>query len=163
MEKVIEDGWVCYDIGAHIGYFSLLMARLCVGKVFAFEPEPENSRFLKKHVEINGLSELVRVRATTIDHFVYVRANREPNFVKIDVPGSEVQCLEGGRVLEGARPVVLCEIHNSEQGLGVYRILSEQRYLFFDVEEGLRRLTGPKPGGHILACHSMTNRFADET
>ena len=56
MEKVIKDRWVCYDIGTHIGYFSLLMARLGEGKVFAFEPEPENFRLLKKHAEMNGLS-----------------------------------------------------------------------------------------------------------
>jgi len=59
MEKVIEDGWVCYDIGAHIGYFSLLIAGLTGGKVFAFEPEPQNFRLLKKHAEINRLSEIV--------------------------------------------------------------------------------------------------------
>lgn len=103
------------------------------------------------------------MKTITLDHFVYVRGYTEPNFVKIDVEGFEVKCLEGaGRLLEKSRPVVLCEIHSPEQGLGVYRILSEQGYLFFDVEKELRRLNEPKLGGHILACHKKTNPLADE-
>lgn len=35
------------------------MARLCGGKVYAFEPEPQNLHLLKKHTEINRLSDIV--------------------------------------------------------------------------------------------------------
>jgi FkbM family methyltransferase len=48
---------VFYDVGAHIGVFSLIAARnLGVkGSVFAFEPDPANVRRIKEHVARNQL------------------------------------------------------------------------------------------------------------
>src|SRR5271170_3898838 len=41
----LKPGDVLYDVGAHIGYISLVAARLVgpSGKVFAFEADPENA------------------------------------------------------------------------------------------------------------------------
>jgi FkbM family methyltransferase len=52
---------VVYDIGAHIGYYTLLAARFTApgGKIFAFEPLPENFQKLKTHVEINNSTNIV--------------------------------------------------------------------------------------------------------
>ena len=43
--RLIRPGWACVDVGAHLGYFTLLLAHLVgkVGKVFAFEAHPENA------------------------------------------------------------------------------------------------------------------------
>lgn len=39
-----------FDIGAHAGYFSLLVSQLAnKGQVFSFEPVPENFEFIKKN------------------------------------------------------------------------------------------------------------------
>jgi FkbM family methyltransferase len=49
------------DVGAHIGYHTLNMAK-CVGengKVFSFEPEPDNFCMLKKNVEVNHYSNVI--------------------------------------------------------------------------------------------------------
>lgn len=56
LAALLEPGWVVYDVGAHIGFFSLIAARLVgpEGAVFAFEPDPENLRQLRVHVEENG-------------------------------------------------------------------------------------------------------------
>lgn len=45
------------DVGAHIGYFSLLLARLVGerGHVYAVEPAEENVRFLERNLAANGL------------------------------------------------------------------------------------------------------------
>jgi FkbM family methyltransferase len=50
-------GTVFYDVGAHIGVFSLIAARnLGVdGSVFAFEPDPSNVRRIKEHASRNQL------------------------------------------------------------------------------------------------------------
>jgi FkbM family methyltransferase len=46
---------VVYDIGAHVGYFSILCSGIVgrEGKVYAFEPVPMNLLFLRKHIKIN--------------------------------------------------------------------------------------------------------------
>jgi FkbM family methyltransferase len=52
----VRPGSVFYDIGANVGFYSLLASKLVnSGKVFAFEPSPRNIGFLKKHVELNQL------------------------------------------------------------------------------------------------------------
>jgi FkbM family methyltransferase len=55
-EKTLSEGDVVLDVGAHVGYYTLLSSVLVghSGEVFAFEPNPQNVFFLKKHVEING-------------------------------------------------------------------------------------------------------------
>lgn len=52
----IKQGDIVLDLGANIGYFTCLFAQLVgkTGKVFAFEPEPNNFKLLKKNVEVNG-------------------------------------------------------------------------------------------------------------
>lgn len=44
------------DVGAHIGYYTLLLARAVgpTGKVLAFEPDPLNFALLRRNVEMNG-------------------------------------------------------------------------------------------------------------
>lgn len=55
-EKTVKEGDVVLDLGANIGYFTLLAAKLTGpnGKVFSFEPEPKNFQYLKKNIEINN-------------------------------------------------------------------------------------------------------------
>lgn len=50
-------GMVAVDVGAHIGYFTLLLARLAgpEGRVYAVEPAADNLAFLERNVTANGL------------------------------------------------------------------------------------------------------------
>lgn len=52
----VKKGDVVLDIGASIGYYTLIFARLAGenGKVFAFEPAPEMAALLRKNVSENG-------------------------------------------------------------------------------------------------------------
>lgn len=52
----IKPGMIVADIGANLGYFTLLMAELVgpTGLVHAFEPNPAMVRLLQRSVEING-------------------------------------------------------------------------------------------------------------
>jgi len=56
VKKEIKNGDVVLDLGAHIGYYTLIFAKLVgdEGRVIAFEPDPSNFALLKKNVEING-------------------------------------------------------------------------------------------------------------
>jgi len=57
LQQIITPGTVAYDVGAHIGYFSLLLSRLCgpEGRVLAFEPQPINYSRILKHIDLNRL------------------------------------------------------------------------------------------------------------
>lgn len=54
--EVVRPGMVCWDVGAHVGFYTLLLAELVGpdGRVFAFEPLPGNLELLRRHVEMNG-------------------------------------------------------------------------------------------------------------
>jgi len=59
--KEIKPGQTVVDVGANIGYYTLLAARLVgpEGKVYAFEPDPTNFALLQKNVEANGYTNVV--------------------------------------------------------------------------------------------------------
>lgn len=61
--RLVQPGWHCVDAGAHMGYFSLLLARCAgpTGKVTAFEAHPGNARRLAEHLRMNGLEGRVTV------------------------------------------------------------------------------------------------------
>ena len=52
----VKRGCTVVDIGAHIGYYTLLSAKLVgpEGKVFAFEPNPENCLILERSIAANN-------------------------------------------------------------------------------------------------------------
>ncbi len=51
----VQRGGTFLDVGAHVGFYTLLASRLVgpAGRVWAFEPDPTNARFLRDHVRIN--------------------------------------------------------------------------------------------------------------
>jgi FkbM family methyltransferase len=61
VKKIIKKNDIILDIGANIGYYTLIFAKLVgdLGKVFSFEPESENFKILKKNVEINGYNNVI--------------------------------------------------------------------------------------------------------
>jgi len=63
-KQAIKDGYTVIDIGANIGYFSLLAAKLVGnrGKVYAFEPEPRNYEAMLKNIGLNGYDNTVAVQ-----------------------------------------------------------------------------------------------------
>jgi FkbM family methyltransferase len=60
LRECIHEGTVFYDIGGHIGLFSLAAARLGA-RVFAFEPDPETVARLQGHVDRNNLGDKITV------------------------------------------------------------------------------------------------------
>ena len=61
VKQEINKGDVVIDIGANIGYYTLIFAKLVgdTGKVFAFEPDPTNFELLRKNIEINGYKNVI--------------------------------------------------------------------------------------------------------
>ena len=63
--KWIHEGSVLYDVGAHIGFFSLAAARLGA-RVIAFEADPENVDRLNSHLMRNEMTARVTIVAAAV-------------------------------------------------------------------------------------------------
>lgn len=63
-KKIITQGMTVVDIGASIGYYTLIAAKLVgkTGVVYAFEPEPCNYELLIKNIELNGFTNIVPIK-----------------------------------------------------------------------------------------------------
>lgn len=146
----IRDGDVVYDVGAHVGFFSICAATLGAS-VVAVEPDAGNAARLRTNAELNrlpvevveaaawnesGLVSLVPgastkeahvadgegVASVTVDELAHRYG--APTLVKLDVEGAESRVLEGAReVLSTSRPIVVCELHGSEQRVRVPALL----------------------------------------
>jgi FkbM family methyltransferase len=57
---IVTENSVFYDIGAHIGFFSLPAARKGA-EVIAFEADPENSTRLRAHADRNQLNDRIKI------------------------------------------------------------------------------------------------------
>lgn len=57
LKEYVKPASVCHDIGAHVGYLSIVMSRLVGehGKVVAFEPRPANLEYLQRHIRLNNI------------------------------------------------------------------------------------------------------------
>jgi FkbM family methyltransferase len=141
IESLIHHDSVVYDIGAHFGYWAIVLSRLCPqGKVFAFEPSPENRARLRKNVVMNSIQNIhivpfavsdrvgtshlssdgsmakigvgpENIETITLDEFC--KNNPAPDMMLIDVEG------HAGEVLRGASGVhlvpMICEIHSESE------------------------------------------------
>jgi FkbM family methyltransferase len=89
IRRLLKPGMVFIDIGANIGYFALLAAALVgpAGRVYAFEPNPDNCRMIEMSVEANGF--------TNIQLFPNAVAEAKQRF-NLDVGGTN----SNGRIID---------------------------------------------------------------
>ena len=61
IENVVQKGMVFLDIGANKGDFSLFAGQMVgsTGKIIAFEPEPNNCRWIRKSIQVNHFDNIV--------------------------------------------------------------------------------------------------------
>lgn len=60
MCRLLAEGKVVYDIGANVGYFSILSARLVgpTGMIYSFEPVPANGAAIQRNAGLNGFTNI---------------------------------------------------------------------------------------------------------
>lgn len=123
----LEPGDVFVDVGANLGYFTIIASRLvgASGAVHAFEPAPLNYNYIIKNIQLNalknvqlhktGLWNCCSTKKLTIPPKFYGGARIDtageieiscialddlalaPNLIKIDIEGAEIFALEGIR------------------------------------------------------------------
>ncbi len=64
VKKLVKKGDTALDIGANIGYYTVLLASMVgtEGRVFSFEPDPANFSLLQKNAKVNGCTNTILVR-----------------------------------------------------------------------------------------------------
>src|SRR5262249_28168326 len=88
IDSMLRPGDVCYDLGASIGYMTLLMARKAK-HVYSFEPAPHAANEMKAHLAANGFQNVTIVPSPVSDGV------REVRFCLTDGPyGSPINATE---------------------------------------------------------------------
>jgi len=67
--REVRTGSVVFDVGAHVGFYTLLAAVLCgrTGRVVAIEPLPRNIAYLREHLRMNGIGNVDVIEAAASD------------------------------------------------------------------------------------------------
>ena len=73
LADLLGPGDVFYDVGANIGYFTIIGARLVgpSGRVVAVEPQPEALRRLRHNLALNGFDNVTVIEAAVADEEDY--------------------------------------------------------------------------------------------
>lgn len=127
----VRAGSVVYDIGAFDGDTALPLGHLAPNvSVVAFEPDPALCRRIDRNLQLNpALASCIQTvncylgaadrqdrngpAWRSVDSLLAKREIRAPDFVKIDVDGTELEVLQGmKKCLTDHRPVVLVEVHS---------------------------------------------------
>ena len=139
--RLVKPGMRIVDVGANIGYYTLLLKRFtgASGSVIAIEPSPENVPELRLNVECNKLQNVqileaaVGARAGAVSllkginsgvvsrdkgsyevpiRFLDEILTERVDMLKIDVEGYEGFVLEGARtIIKRDRPLIFLEFH----------------------------------------------------
>ncbi|CAN1210585.1 Methyltransferase FkbM family protein [Tumidithrix helvetica PCC 7403] len=98
IEQTIQEGKVFIDLGAHVGFYTLLASKLVGehGKVFAFEPVPSNLQYLRRHLQINQVDN-VKVLAIAVSD-----SNGSANFEPSKGSSQGYLSNQGGLMVETA-------------------------------------------------------------
>jgi len=68
VKRIVKPGMCILEIGANIGYYTVLMGKLVGknGKIYAYEPYPPSVNILTRNVELNNLTEIVKVHKLAV-------------------------------------------------------------------------------------------------
>lgn len=106
IQEVVRPGWTVLNIGGHIGYYALLLAKLAgpSGKVFVFEPSPHIFAVLEENIRLNACGNVVLENRA-----VAARSGRVTLMSNNDDPLTSTLSIEHGRPVGEVEAVRLDE------------------------------------------------------
>jgi FkbM family methyltransferase len=146
LKKVLKKGDTFFDVGAYVGYYSLIASGIVgeKGQVHSFEPVPRLSDSLIKTVQQNGIRNItvnqvavcedegivsvyvadqsslnlgtssvfgtadqkttVAVQRVSLDSYCAISSISRVNVMKVDIEGSEIECILGMKSLLNKTP-----------------------------------------------------------
>jgi len=137
--KLAQESNTIFDVGANIGYFSLLASVANrKSRIVAFEPLPEFFKCLKGNIDVNLAS---NVMAVTLDSYVKEAQIDKVDLIKIDVETGEPRVFEGMQyILKRDEPRIICEVLCKETEVFFNSFLSDYAYRFYWItDDGLVR------------------------
>jgi FkbM family methyltransferase len=145
---LVRPGDVVFDVGANVGYYTLLGSVLAgpEGKVFAFEPLPRNVSIVRRHVEINKLTNVTIFNGAVCDRDGAAKfdAGAIPEMAHLsDEGGIDVQTFKLDSLLAEGRVSAPAVIKVDVEGAEV------------DVLNGARRLIELHHPTIMVATHSV--------
>ena len=74
LESLLKEGDVVFDVGANIGWYTLVSAKMVkrIGRIYAFEPEPTSFRLLGRNVLLNHYTNIT-LRSSKQDMVMDIR------------------------------------------------------------------------------------------
>ena len=95
--ELVKEARVFLDVGANIGYYSLLAAAFNPEvKIVSFEPLPSAFHYLEKNLALNGCANATAVKAALSDTTGAAQffASKNPKFLDIDYPLTSTGALD---------------------------------------------------------------------
>jgi len=96
IRRRLAAGMTLVDVGAHVGYFSVLASRIVgeTGQVFAVEVQPRNLELLRANLWRQGCDNVTVLPVAAYDHRGHVRFVSNPD----GLSGSSIDAMEGEAV-----------------------------------------------------------------
>ncbi|MCA1841160.1 MAG: FkbM family methyltransferase [Actinomycetota bacterium] len=150
--KHLRPGAVAFDVGAHVGYTALLLARSVgpTGRVLAFEPGPDSYRLLLRNIELNDLGSYVTAKAMALGNKPGT-GSIKPGYLEAAnqvLPGTDgdvkISTLDI-EVFEGQAPVpdlIVVDTEGAEADVfqGAWRLLQEHSPVIVAEHHGLSQV-----------------------
>jgi FkbM family methyltransferase len=137
IKSTVRPGMTVVDLGAHIGYFSLLSAALVGphGSVWSFEPDPDNRRMLEHNILANACEDRISVCQAAVG-----AGAGEATLYQFQADGSSSSLVARQGQLAGTLPVDVTTLDNWAESQGWPQV----DLVKMDIE-----------GGEVSALHGM--------
>ena len=94
LRRLVQHGMAVVDVGAHIGYHTLLLADLVgpAGRVYALEPDPHHCAWLRRNVAENGFTQVkvLQIAASNQNGKISFFSDKQSGESRLSIPAPQM-------------------------------------------------------------------------